>query len=50
VIGATSVIGGSCWITHSIPPDTTVMLHEPRMKYRGPGAQALLPTEPEWMI
>lgn len=50
VIGAGSVIGGSCWITHSIPPDTTVMLHEPRMKYRGPGAQALLPTEPEWMI
>lgn len=50
VIGAGSVIGGSTWITHSIPPDTTVVLQEPRMKYRGPGAQALLPTEPEWMI
>lgn len=50
VIGAGSVIGGSCWITHSIPPNTTVVLHEPRMKYRGPGAQSLLPTEPEWMI
>ena len=50
VIGAGSIIGGSTWITHSIPPDTTVVLQEPRMKYRGPGAQALLPTEPEWMI
>lgn len=35
-IGRGSVIGGSCWITHAIPPGTKVLLQEPQMKFRGP--------------
>lgn len=34
VIGARSVIGGNVWITESIPPDTTVMIDNPRLIYR----------------
>ena len=34
VIGARSVIGGNVWVTKSIPPDTTVMLEEPRLIYK----------------
>lgn len=30
VIGKRSVIGGSCWITYSVPPDTKVILANPR--------------------
>jgi serine O-acetyltransferase len=30
VIGAGSVIGGNVWLTHSIPPDTTVLISVPQ--------------------
>jgi serine O-acetyltransferase len=32
VIGDRSVVGGNVWLTHSIPPDTTILLAEPRLK------------------
>ena len=32
VIGKGSVIGGNVWLTHSIPPYTTIILAEPRLK------------------
>ena len=35
-IGRGSVIGGSCWITRSIPPGTKVMIQDPLMKFKGP--------------
>jgi serine O-acetyltransferase len=31
LIGARSVVGGSVWLTESIPPDTTVMMEMPRL-------------------
>jgi len=34
VIGARSVIGGNVWITESIPPDTTVLIENPKLIYR----------------
>ncbi|MCP4745461.1 MAG: serine acetyltransferase [Desulfobacteraceae bacterium] len=34
VIGARSVVGGNVWLTQSIPPDTTVMIENPRLVYR----------------
>jgi serine O-acetyltransferase len=34
VIGAGSVIGGNVWLTHSVPPGTTVMIEAPRLKYK----------------
>jgi len=34
VIGARSVIGGNVWITKSVPPDTTVILEEPKLVYK----------------
>jgi serine O-acetyltransferase len=34
VIGAGSVIGGNVWLTHSVPPGTTVMIETPRLKYK----------------
>jgi len=34
VIGARSVIGGNVWITAPVPPDTTVMMEEPRLIYK----------------
>ena len=37
VIGARSVIGGNVWITQSVPPDTKVVLEEPRLVYRSNG-------------
>ena len=35
VIGARSVIGGNVWITESVPPDTQVIMENPRLLYRG---------------
>lgn len=32
VIGSGSVIGGNVWLTHSIPPNTKVVIEEPRLK------------------
>ena len=34
VIGARSVIGGNVWLTESIPPDTRVLIENPRLIYR----------------
>ena len=34
VVGARSVIGGSVWLTHSVPSDTVVMIDEPDLKYK----------------
>ena len=34
VIGAGSVIGGNVWLTHSVPPGTTVMIETPKLRYR----------------
>ncbi|WP_094227615.1 serine O-acetyltransferase EpsC [Methanolobus psychrotolerans] len=33
-IGARSVIGGNVWITKSVPPDTKVIIEEPRLIFR----------------
>lgn len=34
VIGARSIIGGNVWLTESVPPDTTVIMEQPRLKYK----------------
>ncbi len=34
IIGARSVIGGNVWLTESVPPDTTVMMEQPRLIYK----------------
>jgi serine O-acetyltransferase len=34
VIGTRSVIGGNDWLTESVPPDTTVMMEQPRLIYK----------------
>ena len=33
VIGRGSTIGGNVWLTHSVPPGTTVMLDKPSLKF-----------------
>ncbi|MCQ6963835.1 serine O-acetyltransferase [Methanolobus chelungpuianus] len=35
VIGERSVIGGSVWITRSVPQDTKVLIEEPRLVFKG---------------
>lgn len=40
VIGARSVIGGNVWMTHRVPPDTTVLMEEPRLVYKKAAAEA----------
>ncbi len=34
IIGARSVIGGNVWVTESVPPDTTVIMEQPRLIYK----------------
>jgi serine O-acetyltransferase len=34
VIGARSTIGGNVWITQSVPPDTRVIMEEPRLHFK----------------
>jgi serine O-acetyltransferase len=34
IIGAGSVIGGNVWLTHSVPPGTTVLIESPRLRYK----------------
>ncbi len=34
VIGSGSIIGGNVWVTRSVPPDTTLVIEEPRLIYR----------------
>ena len=33
-IGARSIIGGNVWLTESVPPDTTVIMEQPRLIYK----------------
>ncbi|MBX7084641.1 MAG: serine acetyltransferase [Nannocystaceae bacterium] len=33
VIGAGSIVGGNVWLTHSLPPGTTVMLDKPSLRF-----------------
>lgn len=47
-IGRGAVIGGSCWITHSVPPGTKVLLQEPQMKFSG--GVATTSFEADWSI
>jgi serine O-acetyltransferase len=41
VIGHDSVVGSSVWLTHSVPPRTTVVLEKPNLKMRGEKADEL---------
>ena len=43
VIGARSVIGGNVWLTESVPPDTMVIMEQPRLVYKSadPSAQGV---------
>lgn len=34
IIGARSIIGGNVWLTESVPPDTTVVMEQPRLIYK----------------
>ena len=34
VVGARSIIGGNIWLTHSVPPDTKVVLNPPELLYK----------------
>jgi serine O-acetyltransferase len=34
VIGTRSIVGGNVWLTKSIPPDTKVLLDEPRLVFK----------------
>jgi len=34
IIGARSTIGGNVWITQSVPPDTRVIMEEPRLHFK----------------
>ncbi|MGM0418201.1 MAG: serine O-acetyltransferase [Thermodesulfobacteriota bacterium] len=34
IIGKRAVIGGNVWLTESVPPDTTVLMEEPRLIYK----------------
>ncbi len=34
VIGERSVVGGNVWLTESVPPDTTVLMEQPRLVYK----------------
>jgi serine O-acetyltransferase len=34
IIGTGSVIGGNVWLTHSVPPGTTVMIEPPGLRYK----------------
>jgi serine O-acetyltransferase len=40
VIGTRSVIGGNVWLTESVPPDTTVIMEQPRLIYKPANAEA----------
>ncbi len=35
IIGRRSVVGSSAWVTRSIPSDTTVVIENPGLRYRG---------------
>ncbi|MCE5252642.1 MAG: serine acetyltransferase [Actinomycetia bacterium] len=39
VVGARSLIGGNVWLTESVPPDTRVMIENPRLIKRSRNAQ-----------
>jgi serine O-acetyltransferase len=35
IVGHDAVIGSNVWLTHSVAPNTTVVLEKPRLKMRG---------------
>ena len=35
VVGHNSVIGSNVWLTHSVPPNTTVLLEKPSLRIKG---------------
>ncbi len=39
VIGHDSVIGSSVWLTHSVAPNTTVVIEKPKLRIRAEGAE-----------
>jgi len=39
-IGARSVIGGNVWLTESVPPDTTVIMEQPRLIIKSANKEA----------
>ncbi len=39
-IGARSVIGGNVWLTESVPPDTTVIMEQPRLIIKSTNKEA----------
>jgi serine O-acetyltransferase len=43
VIGRKAVIGSSVWITHSVPPNTVVLLEKPSLRMRGAATQDVAP-------
>ncbi|OHB74780.1 MAG: serine acetyltransferase [Planctomycetes bacterium RBG_16_64_10] len=43
VIGADAVIGSNVWLTHSVAPNTTVVLERPQLRMRSEGTEQLLP-------
>jgi serine O-acetyltransferase len=43
VIGAGSVIGGNAWLTHSVPPNSRVVIEPPKLQLRRNGAVASEP-------
>ncbi|CAN5491090.1 serine acetyltransferase [soil metagenome] len=49
-IGRGAVIGGSCWITTSVPAGTTVLIPEPQMRLRGPKRDDAKSLELDWSI
>lgn len=51
-IGRGAVIGGSCWITSSIPAGTKVVLQDPQMRMKGPkaGTDEAVPYVADWNI
>src|SRR6185436_15384897 len=42
ILGGDTVIGSNVWLTHSVPPDTAVMLEKPNLRFRGPKRDAVL--------
>jgi len=50
VIGEGSVIGGSVWLTHSVPPGTKVVIESPRLRYRNSREAVRDEYVPDWQI
>lgn len=46
IIGRGSTIGGNVWLTHSVPPGTTVMLDKPSLRFLQATEEGRTPIEP----